>query len=94
MRFFKEYKWNLNSYGNSQYRLIYHVNEPSMNRFGYSTGLMHLSSLLLSSFSIGYNKLFGEPILKEPNLKLEKIDGLSRTTGLSFFEYRGGYWLG
>jgi hypothetical protein len=63
-----------------------------MNRFGYSTGLMHLSSLLLSSFYIGYNKLFGEPIFKEPNLKLEKIvDGLSRRTGISFLEYRGGY---
>lgn len=59
-----------------------------MNRFAYSFGiLLSLSfSVLLSSFYLdGHTKLFGEPILKEPEFKLEKIvDGLSRPTGISF----------
>lgn len=57
-----------------------------MNKFVYSIGLLSLSSLLISSFSIGANnKLHGEPVLNGPDFKLEKIvDGLSRPTGISF----------
>jgi glucose/arabinose dehydrogenase len=59
-----------------------------MNRFAYSLGILlslSFSVLLLSFYLDDHTKLFGEPVLKEPDFELEKIvDGLSRPTGISF----------
>jgi aldose sugar dehydrogenase len=57
-----------------------------MNKFVPSIGVLSLSFFVLLSYCFDdHAKIFGEPNLKEPGFKLEKIvDGLSRPTGISF----------
>lgn len=56
-----------------------------MNRLVYSLCLLSLASVLVLCSFVYDSKLFGQPILREPEFQLEKIvDGLSRPTGISF----------
>jgi aldose sugar dehydrogenase len=56
-----------------------------MNRLAYSLCLLSLASVLVLCSFVYDSKLFGQPILREPEFQLEKIvDGLSRPTGISF----------